>query len=91
MLEDDAFSCPGDFDTLTVYDHDDDVRLGVYCGGDIPPEFRSTGRSLRLRFKSDTTITEKGFSAAYYFLSSMLIPLVSIHKRVSPELKLSLD
>ncbi|XP_072028166.1 uncharacterized protein [Amphiura filiformis] len=69
QLEYDDFLCLGDFDTLSVYNYDKNELIGVYCGTDIPDEFVSDGRSLSLYFKTDSTVTAKGYQASYYFQS----------------------
>ena len=63
-VEEDEASCPSNWDSLSV---DDGELVGVYCGGDIPSEFKSKGRTLKLFFESDGSVTRKGFSASYYF------------------------
>ena len=74
LLENDEISCPGNYDTLSIYhdSHDEQNLIGVYCGTEIPEQFISDGRTLYLHFKSDSTVTSKGFHASYYFLSSKL-------------------
>ena len=59
------------FDSLTVYDSNTDdpnKLLGFFCGSEIPDYFLSSGRSLYVVFRSDLSVTEKGFDAAFYFI-----------------------
>uniref|UniRef100_A0A665V841 Cubilin n=1 Tax=Echeneis naucrates TaxID=173247 RepID=A0A665V841_ECHNA len=39
--------------------------LGTFCGDDIPPSLQSTQRSMYIRFKTDSSISNHGFEAAY--------------------------
>ncbi|XP_046880031.1 cubilin [Hypomesus transpacificus] len=39
--------------------------IGQYCGGTAPPMIRSTQRSLYIRFKTDASVSNMGFTAAY--------------------------
>ena len=62
--------CPYDF--LSVFDapeNDESQLIGVYCGGinDIPMFIRSTGRHLYIRFKSDTSVADRGFLISFTF------------------------
>ena len=71
LLEPDQPGCTSDFDTLTVYDADfaDPMnRLGTFCGTVVDDYFISTGSSLYVVFKSDISVTSKGFMANFYFL-----------------------
>ncbi|UYV64840.1 BMP1 [Cordylochernes scorpioides] len=55
------------YDLVAVYDGGEESAplLGRFCGNKLPPEVVSTGFALMLRFRTDDTITNKGFSAAY--------------------------
>ncbi|XP_059901037.1 cubilin [Gadus macrocephalus] len=39
--------------------------LGTFCGDQVPPMLQSTQRSMYLRFKTDASVTNMGFTAAY--------------------------
>lgn len=39
--------------------------LGTYCGNGIPPPLQSTQRSMYIRFKTDSSVSNHGFEAAY--------------------------
>ena len=71
-LEDDGtVDCNRGWDTLSIYDsdrRDEDKLLGVYCGSTIPRFISSTGRNMYVYFESDSSRTEKGFEAAFYFV-----------------------
>ncbi|XP_071808298.1 bone morphogenetic protein 1 homolog [Asterias amurensis] len=56
-----------DYDSLEVLDGDsfDSERRGRFCGHKIPDDIISHGDSLKLIFKSDDTISKKGFYAEY--------------------------
>ncbi|XP_011674328.1 uncharacterized protein LOC586495 [Strongylocentrotus purpuratus] len=58
------------YDSLTVYDgtSTSDPVLAVLCGNTIPESLMSSGRSLFLVFKSDSSVTKNGFSASYQAL-----------------------
>ncbi|XP_038060664.1 bone morphogenetic protein 1 homolog isoform X1 [Patiria miniata] len=56
-----------DYDSLEVLDGDsyDSERIGRFCGHKIPDDIISQGENLRLIFRSDDTISKKGFYAEY--------------------------
>uniref|UniRef100_A0A8C5HD89 Cubilin n=1 Tax=Gouania willdenowi TaxID=441366 RepID=A0A8C5HD89_GOUWI len=39
--------------------------LGTFCGTDIPPRLQSTQRSLYIKFRTDSSVTNHGFEADY--------------------------
>lgn len=39
--------------------------LGTYCGNEIPPRLQSTQKSMYIRFKTDSSISNHGFEATY--------------------------
>lgn len=39
--------------------------LGTFCGVDIPPSLQSTQRSMYIHFKTDSSVSNHGFEAAY--------------------------
>lgn len=39
--------------------------LGTFCGDVIPPRLQSTQRSMYIRFKTDSSVSNHGFEAAY--------------------------
>ncbi|CAM4474958.1 unnamed protein product [Leuciscus chuanchicus] len=62
-------SC-GDF--VDVYDDASDgaAQLGRFCGNKVPAPVLSSGSSMVVRFKSDSSGTAKGFSATYTIASA---------------------
>uniref|UniRef100_A0A8C1YT96 Zgc:154142 n=1 Tax=Cyprinus carpio TaxID=7962 RepID=A0A8C1YT96_CYPCA len=62
-------SC-GDF--VDVYDGASDgaAQLGHFCGNSLPAPVLSSGSSMVVRFKSDSSGTAKGFSATYTVASA---------------------
>lgn len=64
----------GDF--VQVYDGDSagSSVLGKFCGGSLPRPVQSMRNTMVVRFKSDSTLTSKGFSAT--FTKSSLPPVV---------------
>ncbi|XP_056264194.1 cubilin [Pseudoliparis swirei] len=65
----------GDF--VQVYDgHKAGSSLiGTFCGGTMPKPVESSGNTMVVRFKSDSDLTSKGFSAIY--TKSSLPPVVT--------------
>ncbi|XP_043484069.1 tolloid-like protein 2 isoform X1 [Leptopilina heterotoma] len=55
------------YDFVEIRDgHDADSPLiGVYCGYKIPPDIRSTGSKLLVKFISDSSVQKAGFSAIF--------------------------
>ncbi|XP_020288864.1 bone morphogenetic protein 1 isoform X2 [Pseudomyrmex gracilis] len=55
------------YDYVEVRDgHSDDSPLiGVYCGYKIPPDIKSTGNKLLVKFVSDGSVQKAGFSATF--------------------------
>ena len=43
----------------------DGKRSKKYCGNTVPPEYRSKGNSLVVKFYSDTWMNDKGFRASF--------------------------
>ncbi|XP_068160694.1 cubilin [Antennarius striatus] len=41
--------------------------LGTFCGSNIPPSLQSTQKSIFIHFKTDSSISNHGFEAAYGF------------------------
>ncbi|XP_071378637.1 cubilin [Centroberyx affinis] len=50
------------------------ATLGKFCGGKLPNPVESSSNTMVLRFKTDATLTSKGFSATY--TKSSLPPVV---------------
>ncbi|CAL8331735.1 unnamed protein product [Lota lota] len=50
------------------------ARLGKLCGGKLPKPLESSGSTMSLRFRTDATLTSRGFSATY--TKSSLPPVV---------------
>ncbi|TMS22780.1 Ovochymase-2 [Larimichthys crocea] len=65
----------GDF--VQVYDGSNagSSLLGKFCGGTMPKPLESSGNTMVIRFKSDNTLTSKGFKATY--TKSSLPPVVT--------------
>ena len=60
---------------MIVYDSDTDdptKLIGIYCSSVIEDYFLSSGRSLYVVFKTDTSLTARGFDAAFYFIPGMI-------------------
>ncbi len=55
-----------------------DLRTGKFCGNDFPHLITSSGRSLWMRFHSDSTIQYHGFRAVYTFVENPLDPITDI-------------
>ncbi|TNN61134.1 Cubilin [Liparis tanakae] len=55
------------FDFLEVRDGSTSSSplLGTFCGGEAPPPLQSTQRSMFIRFKTDSSVSNLGFVAAY--------------------------
>ncbi|KAM7390891.1 hypothetical protein PAMA_008881 [Pampus argenteus] len=58
-------SCQFDFVEVRDGSTSSSPLLGKYCGAEIPPMLHSTQRSLYIRFKTDSSISNHGFEAAY--------------------------
>merc|ERR1712001_440891 len=59
-----------DYDYLEIRDGDQGYSplIGKFCGNQFPRIITSKGRSLWLRFSSDSTIQYKGFKIVYKFI-----------------------
>ncbi|XP_056290732.1 cubilin [Pseudoliparis swirei] len=55
------------FDSVEVRDGSTSSSplLGTFCGAEAPPRLQSTQRSMFIRFKTDSSISNLGFEAAY--------------------------
>ncbi|XP_011344121.1 tolloid-like protein 2 isoform X2 [Ooceraea biroi] len=55
------------YDYVEVRDghNDDSPLIGVYCGYKIPPDIKSTGNRLLVKFVSDASVQKAGFSATF--------------------------
>ena len=51
---------------------------GKFCGNNFPPEITSSGRSLWMRFISDSTIQYTGFKAVYQYIINPMDPTPDI-------------
>lgn len=64
------------FDSVSVYDNSTIPNtgglVGRYCGTALPPSITSTGDTLTIVFKSDTSLAAEGFTATYVTLNSSL-------------------
>eukprot|EP00057_Strongylocentrotus_purpuratus_P007249 XP_011661723.1 PREDICTED: deleted in malignant brain tumors 1 protein [Strongylocentrotus purpuratus] len=63
------------WDSLTVYDgtSTSDPVLAVLCGNTIPDSLTSSGRSMFLVFKTDSSVTKNGFSASYQAVVTSMV------------------
>ncbi|XP_022107899.1 cubilin-like isoform X2 [Acanthaster planci] len=55
------------YDYVRVFDGltENDPILGTYCGTDLPPPIQSTSNGLRVKFRTDYSVSGSGFHAAY--------------------------
>ncbi|XP_029134023.2 cubilin [Labrus bergylta] len=58
-------SCRFDFVEVRDGSTSSSPLLGTFCGVDIPPRLQSTQRSMYIYFKTDASVTNHGFEAAY--------------------------
>ncbi|XP_037612385.1 cubilin [Sebastes umbrosus] len=58
-------SCRFDFVEVRDGSTSSSPLLGTFCGINIPPRLQSTQRSMYIRFKTDSSISNHGFEAAY--------------------------
>nr|XP_046226989.1 cubilin [Scatophagus argus] len=58
-------SCQYDFVEVRDGSRSSSPLLGVFCGVDIPPRLQSTQKSMYIHFKTDSSISNHGFEAAY--------------------------
>lgn len=63
------------FDVVEVFDGGDSTAplMARLCGSVRPPEMISSGRFMRVRFRSDVSVARQGFTAQYVSLYSLLI------------------
>lgn len=55
------------YDYVEVRDghNSDSPLIGVYCGYKLPPDIRSTGNKLLVKFVSDSSVQKAGFAATF--------------------------
>ncbi|KAG7527098.1 cubilin [Solea senegalensis] len=58
-------SCHFDFVEVRDGSTSSSPLLGTFCGAEIPPRLQSTQRSLYIKFKTDSSVNNHGFEAAY--------------------------
>ncbi|XP_041670250.1 cubilin [Cheilinus undulatus] len=58
-------SCRYDFVEVRDGSTSSSPLLGTFCGVEIPPRLQSTQRSMYIYFKTDSSVTNHGFEAAY--------------------------
>uniref|UniRef100_A0A671XF34 Cubilin n=1 Tax=Sparus aurata TaxID=8175 RepID=A0A671XF34_SPAAU len=58
-------SCRYDFVEVRDGSTSSSPLLGTFCGASIPPRVQSTQRSMYVRFKTDSSVNNHGFEAAY--------------------------
>lgn len=51
--------------------------LGTFCGAELPPVITSQYNNMRIEFKSDNTVSKKGFRATYYSGEPLACMLIS--------------
>lgn len=62
-----------EYDSLTIYDGPESVAskmIGEYCGEEQPPPALSSLNHLHLVFKTDSSISGRGFKANYSFINA---------------------
>lgn len=70
----DEQACRNDF--VDIYDGDNDrdgLMYGRFCGKYLPKEIISMGRSILLRFRTDSTVRRKGFNVMYSIANSTMM------------------
>uniref|UniRef100_A0AAQ4PGY7 Cubilin n=1 Tax=Gasterosteus aculeatus aculeatus TaxID=481459 RepID=A0AAQ4PGY7_GASAC len=58
-------SCTFDFVEVRDGSTSNSPLLGTFCGAEVPPRLQSTQRSMYIRFKTDSSVSNRGFEAAY--------------------------
>ncbi|KAF7648099.1 hypothetical protein LDENG_00162070 [Lucifuga dentata] len=58
-------SCRYDFVEVRDGSTSSSPLLGTFCGSQIPPRLQSNQRSMYIRFKTDSSVSNHGFTAAY--------------------------
>ncbi|XP_008211528.1 bone morphogenetic protein 1 [Nasonia vitripennis] len=58
-------NCVYDFVEVRDGHSADSPLIGLYCGYKLPPDIRSTGNKLLLKFVSDSSVQKAGFSATF--------------------------
>ena len=58
-------NCVYDFVEVRDGHYPDSPLIGVYCGYKLPPDIRSTGNKLLVKFVSDSSVQKAGFSAMF--------------------------
>ncbi|KAJ8000711.1 hypothetical protein DPEC_G00183190 [Dallia pectoralis] len=79
-------------DCVHVYDghKTGSALLGRFCGGKNPGRVQSSGRTMVVRFKTDATLTSKGFNATYTktsMLSTTIKPTVRATTTIKPTVR----
>lgn len=64
------YVCFYSYDYVEIYDGSEELsdKLGRFCGSRSLSPFVSTGNELLIKFRSDDTVSWKGFLATYYFV-----------------------
>jgi tolkin protein len=70
-------SCVYDYVEIRDGHVTDSPLIGVYCGYKLPPDIRSTGNKLLVKFVSDSSVQKAGFSATF-MKGNSLMRIVSI-------------
>lgn len=58
------------FDYVAIYDGLSDTEMVKFCGSTIPPPLTSNGNILKVRFVSDPSTSEEGFTFNFIFEDS---------------------
>ncbi|CAK1552576.1 unnamed protein product [Leptosia nina] len=65
--------CESDYVELLEFDeNNENSTLGKYCGNSQPPAITTSSNRLLIKFRSDSSLTGKGFSVSYAFLDEKL-------------------
>ncbi|XP_049840781.1 cubilin-like [Schistocerca gregaria] len=82
----DSRSCIFDFVELRDGNSEESPLIGRYCGVYGPPTFLSNNNKLYLRFRTDMSITRKGFSMKYHAVcgGTITAPSGQIHSPLYP-------
>ncbi|KAG8443219.1 hypothetical protein GDO86_011865 [Hymenochirus boettgeri] len=68
------------YDKLQIFDGPDTHYhlIGTYCGVTPPPDIFSSGSSMTVQFKSDTSISKRGFLLEWFAIEAASEPLPTI-------------
>lgn len=66
-------NCVYDFIEVRDGHNEESPLIGVYCGYKLPPDIRSTGNKLLVKFVSDSSVQKAGFSAMFMKGTSLFL------------------